>query len=106
MNTVVAVLSGYTATKVSPPFLYGFYFIFILAYFVLILALGLILTNRIAGPLYRMKKHLEAVGRGETLSDISFRKNDYFGEVLAPYNQVIKMLRDLQEEKNGRSKES
>ncbi|MBI3544377.1 MAG: hypothetical protein HY075_13985, partial [Deltaproteobacteria bacterium] len=42
---------------------------------------GLIFSHRVAGPMYRLRKHLEAVARGETWADVTFRKNDYFVDV-------------------------
>jgi hypothetical protein len=45
----------------------------------------------VAGPLYRLRKHLSAVARGETHSDVRFRKGDFFPEVADAYN--LQMIR-------------
>ena len=39
---------------------------------------GLLLSHRVAGPLYRLSKHLNSVAHGETFSDVRFRKGDFF----------------------------
>jgi hypothetical protein len=52
---------------------------------------GLLLSHRVAGPLYRLRKHLGSVARGETLSDVRFRKGDFFPEVADAYN--LQMIR-------------
>lgn len=52
---------------------------------------GLLLSHRVAGPLYRLRKHLGSVSRGETLSDVRFRKGDFFPEVADAYN--LQMIR-------------
>jgi len=56
---------------------------------------GFVLTNRIAGPIYRLKQHLEDVAAGKTYEDIGFRKMDYFSELIEPYNKILAELREL-----------
>ncbi|MGK5085451.1 hypothetical protein WDW37_19355 [Bdellovibrionota bacterium FG-1] len=55
---------------------------------------GLVLSHRVAGPLYRLKKHLIRVAQGETISDVRFRKNDFFQEVADAYNLQMKRYRE------------
>jgi hypothetical protein len=52
---------------------------------------GLLLSHRVAGPLYRLRRHFAAVAHGETLSDVRFRKGDFFPEVADAYN--LQMIR-------------
>jgi hypothetical protein len=52
---------------------------------------GLLLSHRVAGPLYRLRNHLNSVARGETISDVRFRKGDFFQEVADAYN--VQMVR-------------
>lgn len=52
---------------------------------------GLLLSHRVAGPLYRLSKHLSSVASGDTLSDVHFRKGDFFPEVADAYN--LQMIR-------------
>lgn len=52
---------------------------------------GLLLSHRVAGPLYRLRKHFNSVAHGETFSDVRFRKGDFFQEVADAYN--LQMIR-------------
>lgn len=54
---------------------------------------GLILSNRIAGPIYRLHKHMSDVVEGKTVDDVVFRKKDYFQEVAQTFNRVLKIYR-------------
>ena len=59
-----------------------------------VIFIGLIITNRIAGPIYRLRKHMEGVASGQEITEITFRKADYFAELIEPYNKIMKQLRD------------
>lgn len=50
---------------------------------------GLLLSHRVAGPLYRLKKHLKSVSDGSTSSDVRFREGDFFQEVADAYNEQM-----------------
>lgn len=54
---------------------------------------GLIFSNRVAGPLYRMREHFEKVSRGETLGGVSFREGDYFDDLAEAYNRQMDYIR-------------
>ncbi|MBI3557504.1 MAG: hypothetical protein HY074_14665 [Deltaproteobacteria bacterium] len=54
---------------------------------------GLIFSHRVAGPMYRMRRHLEAVARGETWANVGFRKKDYFEDVAVAYNDQMHYVR-------------
>lgn len=60
---------------------------------------GLIFSNRVAGPLNRLRKHCDAVARGETLANLQFRKEDYFRDVVDAYNASLTHLRQKMEAK-------
>lgn len=51
---------------------------------------GLILSHRVAGPLYKLTKHLNEIKDGKPAELISFRKNDYFQELVTAINGVIR----------------
>ncbi len=53
---------------------------------------GIILSHRIAGPLYRLEKHLEGLGEGKKLTALKFRKNDYFQDLAQSYNQHMEKI--------------
>lgn len=54
--------------------------------------LSIFLSHRIAGPLYKLKRALEEVGRGNFDQRISFRKNDHFMEMQDTFNDMIQHL--------------
>lgn len=57
---------------------------------------GLYFSNRIAGPIYHMRKCIGRIMSGEKGVRLSFRENDYFPELATEMNQLI----DQQIEKN------
>lgn len=62
---------------------------------------GLLLSHRVAGPLYRLRKHATAVANGETRSDVRFRKGDFFQEVAEAYNLQMQRYRDAVKDTAG-----
>jgi len=56
---------------------------------------GFLLTNRIAGPLFRLSSHMKNVAEGKPGEAMSFRKNDYFVEIIEPYNKILSELKNL-----------
>jgi hypothetical protein len=63
--------------------------------FATVCSIGLILSHRVAGPLYRLKKHILMVADGETTDDVKFRKGDHFLEVASAYNLQMERHRKL-----------
>ena len=47
---------------------------------------GLLLSHRIAGPMYRLRKHLEESARLGANRPLKFRDGDYFQEIPEAYN--------------------
>ncbi len=62
---------------------------------------GLLLSHRVAGPLFRLQKHANSVAEGRTSSDVHFRKGDFFQEVADAYNQQMIRYRHALGEKSG-----
>jgi len=58
----------------------------------LMLVVGVILTHRIAGPVYRMERHLEALARGENPGECRIRKDDEFQELCTRLNEAVRAL--------------
>lgn len=66
--------------------------IFILSsvgFFIILIAGGLIISHKIAGPLYRLTQHLNANSKN-SVSNVKFRKGDYFLEIQEAFNEFIK----------------
>lgn len=51
---------------------------------------GLILSNRVAGPIYRMQTHMKDLLDGKDVGPIKFRDKDFFLELAEQYNEVLK----------------
>jgi methyl-accepting chemotaxis protein len=51
------------------------------------------LTHKIAGPLYRFEKSMEAVGRGDLTHVVKTRKGDELKDLEISFNDMIKNLR-------------
>ena len=50
---------------------------------------GLVLSHKVAGPLYRLTQHLKG-SSPENIKPVQFRKGDYFPEVQDAFNEFIK----------------
>ena len=61
--------------------------------------LGLSLSNRIAGPIYKLRLHMKAVSRGDAVRTISFRRDDHFKGLADDYNGVLERLQRAEEAK-------
>ncbi len=56
----------------------------------IMLWLGLFVTNRVAGPLIRMKEHMEALNRGERPEPLTARKDDFVNhDLIKAYNDLV-----------------
>ncbi|MBK7875519.1 MAG: HAMP domain-containing protein [Planctomycetes bacterium] len=54
---------------------------------------GVIVTFRIAGPLHRIQKHLEALARGEDPGECTLRKDDELKDLARALNEATRALR-------------
>jgi methyl-accepting chemotaxis protein len=61
--------------------------------FVLFNATAIFVSHRIAGPLYRLERHLLDVGAGKDPTDVSFRKGDLYQQLADACNKVMARLR-------------
>lgn len=65
----------------------------------LLMAWGIIVTHRIAGPLYRIEQDLTRVLHAEKISPIKLRNGDEFQELVALINQLIAQYTQEQQKK-------
>jgi len=63
--------------------------IFCLALFVIG---GLLISHKIAGPLYRLKKELTVMEQNKKAHHLNFRDNDFFQEIPEQFNKFIDSL--------------
>ncbi len=54
--------------------------------------LSLFLSHRIAGPLYKLRKSMDELGKGNLDLRITFRKNDHFVELQDTFNDMVQNL--------------
>lgn len=53
----------------------------------------LLMTHRMAGPMYRFEKYVQKIGSGELGSDLKIRKKDQFQSMVASFNNMRNNLR-------------
>ena len=51
--------------------------------------IGVFLSHRVAGPIYRITKHLQGIATGEPAKPLRFRDGDYFMELADAYNATL-----------------
>tara|TARA_Y100000590_G_scaffold470538_1_gene666152 strand:- start:5792 stop:6283 length:492 start_codon:yes stop_codon:yes gene_type:complete len=68
------------------------------AYLSIVFAMGIFLSHRIAGPLYRLKMYFSQLKQGDLQSRLSFRKRDHFQDVALAYNEMLAGLNAKLEE--------
>lgn len=54
--------------------------------------ISIFLSHRIAGPLYKLRKALDEISRGNFDQRITFRKNDHFTELQDTFNEMSEHL--------------
>ena len=63
---------------------------------------GLWLSNRIAGPIYRVETCLKQINSGKKPQKVSFRKSDFFGELVLALNESIDKISDKPKDPSGK----
>jgi hypothetical protein len=61
----------------------------------LVAIVGVLMTFRVAGPVYRFERFLTAVARGEQIEECRIRKGDELRELCALINAATSAARDL-----------
>ena len=52
----------------------------------------ILMTHRVAGPIYRFEKYAQKVGNGELLPDLKIRKKDQFQNMVNAFNNMTQGL--------------
>lgn len=60
------------------------------------ISIGILVTFRIAGPLYRFEKFLKGVARGDQFTECKIRKGDELQEFCDLLNEATRPLRDME----------
>ncbi len=58
----------------------------------------LVMSNRFAGPMYRIRSTLSQLSSGKSVSSISFREGDFWLEVAKEFNVVLDQYESLKRE--------
>jgi hypothetical protein len=75
-----------------------FYMILIQVVIVLLVFVVFIFfTHKIAGPLYKLKQHLEGIREGGPVAPLTFRNGDYFHDVAEEVNLFLEMINQNQQ---------
>jgi len=67
----------------------------------LIFALGVVMTHKIAGPVYRFEEYLGQIARGEKVGPCRIRKGDELQELCNRLNSAIARLRSEAQQREG-----
>lgn len=59
----------------------------------IILIMGIAFSHRIAGPIYRMQRHMTDLSKSKNYTDVKFRKHDFFPELADAFNTLMKGLK-------------
>jgi hypothetical protein len=57
---------------------------------IIIVFMGIYLTHKVAGPIYKMEKHIEKILREKSLEPLYFREGDEFQDLALKFNDLIK----------------
>lgn len=73
--------------------IHAYFVVNILMFLIFMIWAGIVMTNQVAGPLYRLKNHMADTMNSSSTSDIApfvERKGDlYFGPLLRTYNEFL-----------------
>ena len=58
-----------------------------------IFLVGLVYSHRIAGPVFRLERHMRGIASGKELTKIKFRTKDYFPELAEALNEMVVRLK-------------
>ena len=64
-----------------------------IAFLVIIFIICIFISHKIAGPMYKLKKHLTAIKEGEDCGKIFFRDGDYFADIADDVNDAIASIK-------------
>ncbi len=86
------------APLMTPSTLFALSVAFVLVFGLVVLGLvAVYMSNQIAGPLYRTKRGLDRVGRGEWGFHLQFRQGDFLRDVSVAFNNMLDSLRQQAE---------
>ncbi len=67
---------------------------------------GILITHRVAGPVYRFEQHLSSIARGEDPGPCTLRKGDELRELCEIINDAVKTLKEGAPSRSAEDEES
>ena len=71
----------------------------------LTLSIGILVTFRVAGPVFRFEQHLGQIARGEAVGPCRIRKGDEFQELCIVINEAVDHLSESRDVDSPESEE-
>jgi len=68
-----------------------------LLFSIIVLILFIFFTHKIAGPMYKLKTHLQQIREGEEIRPLTFRNGDYFHDVAEEVSEFLESISINQE---------
>ncbi len=103
-SAVTAITLKYLASSQFDAQIFSKNEFFIMGMLVILLVASILfgfdLSNRIAGPIFRVLRELQKIENVDQMQPITFRKNDYFQDLSKAYSDVLHQLK--QSEKNNK----
>ena len=65
------------------------FFVTALITLVLLLVSGVLISHKVAGPLFRLNNHFKKIASGNDLTKLNFRDGDFFPEVAESFNEIV-----------------
>ena len=81
----------------GPPQFVGLMVLAAILGLIVVVAVGVHLSHRVAGPIFRLKESLKRVASGELGFVVRFRDGDYVGDLQELFNGMLQALRDRAE---------
>lgn len=78
---IIGIMNAYIRPELMKPLAYGIFYLGVLF-------VALIFSNRLAGPLYRLTRHMRESAHGKQVVKIFFRHNDYYTDLNHAYNEL------------------
>lgn len=89
---IFGIVSAYVRPEWLKPFAYG-------SFYLGVFIVAVLFSNRLAGPLYRLRRHMIESARGQQIVKIFFRKNDYYTELNHAYNELADAVNRREKER-------
>ena len=61
--------------------------------------ISIFMSHRIAGPIYKLSKWFDEAKKGNLKDDLFFRKKDHFKEIAEDYNEMIRGVKGILDQK-------